>query len=85
MQLPDLLTSVEQVHIGRTYKAVNGPSGRPALEEVITKGRPRSLEGEQLEAARAMRRVGVTYRVIADALEVSLGAVTTALGARYAN
>jgi hypothetical protein len=85
MQLPDLLSSVEQVHIGRTYKAVNGPNGRPALEEVSTKGRPRTLEGEQLEAARALRRCAVPYRKIAETLEVSLGAVTTALGVRYAD
>lgn len=83
MQLPDLLTSVDQVHIGRTYKATLDENGNPALEEVVTRGRKRGLEGEQLAAARAMRKCGVAYRVIAESLETSEGAVMTAMGVRY--
>lgn len=85
MQLPDLLTDLDQVHIGVTYKAVLGENGEPALEEVITRGRPRSLAGEQLAAARALRKCGLTISEIGDALNASTGAVCTALGVRCAS
>ena len=81
----DLVTELDQLHIGRSYTAViDKETGRPALERVITRGRPRGLTGDQLAAARAMRRVGVTIDTISEVLGVSYQAAWTAIGGNNA-
>lgn len=76
-----LIDSIHHVEIGREYLALVGPNGLPALEKLEGRGRPRGLTGEQVIAARALRNLNRTLSEIANVLEVSIGAVRTALGA----
>jgi transposase len=82
------VTSMTALEIGKTYHAILSDDGQPALELVVTRGRPRGLSNEQIIAARALRALGRTYADIAaavsgkDGVRVSGGAVRTALGAR---
>ena len=77
-----LVDSIHHVEIGREYLALVGPDGLPALEKLEGRGRPRGLTGEQVIAARALRNLDKTYNEISQVLEVSIGAVRTALGTR---
>lgn len=77
-----LIASIHHVEIGREYLALVGPDGLPALEKLEGRGRPRGLTGEQVIAARALRSLDKTYNEISQVLEVSIGAVRTALGTR---
>ena len=75
------IKSIHHVKIGREYRAVVGLDGLPALELVERRGRPRSLTGEEVIAARALKNLGHTQKSVAKALRTSVGAVRTATGA----
>lgn len=75
------IDNIHHAEIGREYRAVVGSDGLPALERIEGRGRPRGLTGEQVIAARALRNLGKPLQHIATALDASIGAVRTALGA----
>lgn len=76
------ISSINALEIGRSYKAVLDGEGRPALEPVVTPGRPRALAEGQIIAARALRDLGWPVTRVAATLEVSHRAVSTALAGR---
>lgn len=76
------LSTISAVEIGKSYRAVLDENGEPALELIRTRGMPRALSGDQIIAARALRKLGKTYAEIGAILDVSQGAVATALGRR---
>ena len=76
------VTSLNALEIGKTYEAIIGDDGQPALQVVVTRGRPRRLSNEQIIAARALRAMGMSYSQIGEIVDASEGAVRTALGAR---
>lgn len=83
--MTELCTNLNKVCVGRDYTAVIDPeTGEPALKEVVTRGRKRGLDGHQGAVARALRDVGYGQTQIATLMNVSRGAVQTALGVRYA-
>jgi len=79
--MSDLIRNIHHAGVGKTYKVVLGPDNLPALQLVETRGRPRALTGEQVIAARALRKSGMTLEAIAKVLSASVGAVRTATGA----
>lgn len=76
-----LLTHMDQVVTGTVYRAVSDDGCEPHLEPVSVLGRPNRLNPSEVAASRALRRIGLTYFAIGDALGCSEGAVRSALNA----
>lgn len=77
----DLIRNIHHAHLGREYRVVMAEDNLPALELIEGRGRPRSLTGEQVIAARALKNAGLTMQRIAETLGCSYKAVRTATGA----
>lgn len=81
--MPDmihLLFDLADLEVGRTYKCVVDRERGLALEPTERRGRPRSLTGHIVLAARALHKSGYSQRNIAKSLNTNQGAVRTALG-----
>ncbi len=75
-----LLFDLADLEVGRTYKCVVDRERGLALAPTEKRGRPRSITGHKVIAARALGKTGMSLREIAQALNESVGAVRTALG-----
>ncbi len=75
-----LLFGLADLEVGRTYKCVVDRERGLALEPIEKRGRPRSIAGHKVIAARALEKTGMSIREIAKSLNESVGAVRTALG-----
>lgn len=69
-----------ELEVGRVYRCVVDRDRGLALEPTEKRGRPRSLRGHTVIAARALKAAGYSIRDIAKALNTNPGAVRTALG-----
>ena len=75
-----LVFDLADLEVGRTYKCVVDGERGLALEPTEKRGRPRSLTGHVVIAARALDKSGYSQRDIAKALNTTQGAGRTALG-----
>jgi len=70
-----------ELEVGRVYRCVVDRERGLALEPTEKRGRPRSLKGHTVIAARALVKAGYSLRDTAKSLNTSVGAVRTAIGA----
>ena len=79
-EMTHLLFELADLEVGRTYKCMVDRERGLALAPTEKRGRPRAISGHLVLAARALDKAGYSLRMISTSLNVSIGAVRTALG-----